>query len=55
MENERNVKPLPCDGTEEFVITGDCLDCDYFDFCTKLKDEIDKEIQTDGQYSPYTG
>ncbi len=52
--DERQYDPLPCDGAEEFVITGDCLECDYFNFCSKLKDESSGD-DTNGQYSPYTG
>ena len=51
MDIDRTLESLPCDGSSHFVITGDCLECDYFDFCSKLIEEQN----VNGQCSPYTG
>lgn len=48
---EGNIEALPCSENKEFVMTGDCMECVYFNFCSKLKEEQN----SNGQCSPYTG
>lgn len=44
-DGERKLEPLPCDGKEVKEITGDCMECDYLDFCTQLIDQDTPDSQ----------
>lgn len=45
------MEELPCDGNESFDMSGDCLECGYYNFCERREEAIQADLN--GGRTPY--